>query len=156
MKDPKSMSMSELVAAYNKLSGKKAVKKFRTKADGIAKVSALAKSDGKPAAKADKPAAAKSNGRPPKDINLPYAGPGKGEPKSKIRDNTVNAGFVALLRKGTTMAELAKVVVASDKAKGKTAKDDVNTRVRSALRMLHTYNGYGIKQTGDTFRLVTK
>lgn len=157
MKDPKTMSMTELVAAYNKLSGKKAIKKFRSKADGVAKVNKLVAGTGKPTKVESKPAA-KGNGagRPRKLIDWPYEGPGNGEPSHKIREGTLNDQFIKVLGKGATEEELTAIVTAHDKATGKTSKDAMSTRVRQILRMLHTYNGYGIKQTGERYRLLRK
>lgn len=162
------LNSAELVDKYNEAAvklGKKKVKRFANKEAGLKRTEAILAELGnsKPKAAAPKkekaPAQKKEAKQPkaPKVIDWPYTGPGEGKPAHAIRNGSLGARFVELLKKGTNREELAKAVEAHDKDGGKPSKDPVPSRVQSALRMLHSYNGYGVKEAGTgTLRLVTK
>ncbi len=142
------LTLKQLLSTYNEAAdrlGKKQLKKFRNREQAEQRTKAILVElrDSVPAKRS-------------KVIDWPYTGPGEGAPSHKIRNNTLNAQFVGLLKQGITRGELATVVREDDEAKAKEAQDNVDSRVQSLLRMLHTYNGYGIKETDGTLKLVVK
>ena len=167
MKDIKDMNVAELTDHYNGLPGVKPVKKFKSVEEAQAAIKGYKKPEAKPAPaakaekapKAEKPAKPAAAPKEPKVVapwDLPFKGV-EGKILHAIRGNTINAEMVALMsrKEGATMAELEAVVAKFDAAREQESKD-VPGRARSLAKILHTYNGYDIKQKGDRFHLITK
>lgn len=142
----KQLTQKELTAAYNEAAkqlGVKPVKRFKDIETAKTRTAELLRQ----LKKQQTPAGA---GRRSEPIDWPFRGNLHG-----VREGTLNAQFVERLKHGVSKEELMGIVAASDRAEGRdpTALSD---RVRGLLRMLHTYNGFGIKQRGDQYKLVTK
>lgn len=128
----KDLTMQELVDRHNELAeaaGEPTVKRFKTKDDGIQRIKALEARQGM--------------------INWPFTGV-----KHKVRETSLQGKVLTALRKGATLEQLTNVVTKHDAEVGQEPKDDAPSRARSAMRMLHRYNGYGIRQEGNKFTLV--
>jgi hypothetical protein len=137
----KEMTGPEIVAAHNELAeqlGEKTVKKFRNKETGLARLAELQ-------------ARVKST---PQRRGGPIDWPVRGE-RHKVREGSLGDRFIKLMKQkgGTTLEQLEEAVEQHDaEHEGTAPSDPTATRVRSMLRMLHTYNGFGIKEVKGTFR----
>lgn len=133
MENLDSQSNQDLVAIFNELAGKtgdKQVSRFKNKAEAIERITEL-------------------YGR--KDlINWPYAG----KVEHKVRESSLQGKVREALRGGATLEELGEIVIAHDAETGKQPQGKPESRGRSIMRMLHTYNGYGVRQVGDRFHLI--
>lgn len=136
-------SMRELVAKYNEAAakvGEKPVKKFRDKETAETRTrSMVARAASQSGKKPGRP-------RNTEPINWPVL-----DERHKVRANTLGEMFVDAMRNdGATMDQLAKIIVKH----GGEAKGTPEERARALLRMLHTYNGFGIRQSGDRFKIL--
>lgn len=135
-------TMKEMVQAHNEAAqqlGEKSVKRFRSKDEAEERTQDILKR-----LKARKP------GRKAGPIDWPCTGV-----EHKVRGGTIGEMFINMLKKGTTMAGLVEGLEGHDAEIG-SGQEATAGRVRSILRVLHTYNGYGIRQKGNTLKLVSK
>jgi len=140
----KQMTTPELVAAYNEAAtalGLKTVKKFRDREAAETRTREILK---------QLKASQKVKTVRTEIVDWPFNG-GEHPP----REGTIGGQFLDGLKKGITMEELITIVENKDKENANEL-GNLATRARAVLRMLHTYNGFGIKQKGDTFYLVSK
>ena len=133
----------ELIAAYNaaaKKLGEKPVKRFANRATAEKRTAAIvarAKGSGSKA-----PTKAKKNGATRSSAPLDLK-PRKGDVITP-REGSLGEKAIKALAKGATRETLAKII----------GGENASGRVRTLLNRLNSHNGYGIRQTGDTFKLV--
>lgn len=137
-------TMKELVERYNEaaksVDGLKPVKKFRDRETAERRVRSI-----ETKARAAGP---RKPGRPrsTEPINWPVK-----DERHKVRDNTLGAMFVEAMKgDGATLEQLSKII----EKNGETAQGNPETRARALMRILHTYNGFGIRQTADRYKVI--
>ena len=136
------MTIKDLTDAYNaaaKKLGRPTVKRFRDRKAAETRTKEILEE-----LQARKP------GRKSGPVNWPYRGalhtPREGSLSCRIRD---------ALKDGATMDQLSDVVAGFDAENGNPPKD-LPQRARFIMRDLHRYHGYGVRQKGETFKLVTR
>lgn len=135
----------ELVSEYNALAsklGKPGVKRFASTAIGQRRLAALKATAGEKKASPSK--TPRQNGA----LNLPFRGL-----EHKINAGTLNELFIEALtaEAGASLRQLAGLV----ERNGKPGKGTPENRAMSILKLLHTYNGYGIREKEGRFFLRT-
>ncbi|RKZ72464.1 MAG: hypothetical protein DRQ48_00200 [Gammaproteobacteria bacterium] len=128
MKELNEATLADLVEYHNELAekaGEKPVKRFKSKATGLAAIEAMEARKGQ--------------------INWPFSG----EVKHKVRPNTLRGQILAALQDGATGEALKAIMVEHNPE-----RENPEGHVRGVMRTLHRYNGYGIRQDGDSFSVV--
>lgn len=141
----KQITTAELVATYNEAAtklGQKTVKRFATREAAEERTRAILKQ----LKKAEKTKPVRSS----EPIDWPFNGA-----SHPPREDSFAGQFLALLKNGVTLEELGNIIASKDREDGREL-GNIASRTRSVLRVLHVYNGYGIRQKGDVFKLVTK
>ena len=141
----KQMTTPELVAAHNEAAtalGLKTVKKFRDREAAETRTREILKQ-----LKASQKVVTVREAKP---IDWPFNGAAH-----PPRGDSFAGQFMALLKNGVTLEELGNIITSKDREDG-LELGNIPSRVRSVLRVLHVYNGYGIRQKGDVFKLVSK
>jgi len=131
-------SIAELTATYNQRAAKlnlRPVKKFSDRATALKRVAAL-----------DAQIAALGRKRPL--TNLPFTGQ-----RHTIRANTLRGRFAAALKEGTTQVALQKIADEYFAEKKKATPENI---VPYTVRILHRYNGFGVRETDGRLFLVVE
>jgi len=148
-----SMSIGELVALYN-TKAEKPVKNFRDKATAIKRCQELGLKAGGNGEKAKaKKAQAGKAGRPQIKMDFPFVGS-----EHKVRDGSLRHRFIELMAgDGATEAQLVRCMEKYYADQGTPVEQSTLVgKVRNTLRVLHSYNGYGIREADGRFFLRTR